>query len=127
MDVNISGGGVILVIIPLFCRTLVSDWSSVSTMFIFCGLILIGYNSKMINRIGSMKLFVILGDISYDLYLWNCPILLLVLFLHKETGLQVNTYSFLAALISIHLIISYISSKFRKRMDSMLIDRLQLF
>lgn len=44
---------------------LVSDWISVSIAFTYTGMIL--------------------GDISFDLYLWNCPILLIVLFLHIYT------------------------------------------
>lgn len=108
-------GGGILTAVPLFLRGLVSDWSSVSTLFIFTGMIIIGYFSKVINWLGQTKLFVLLADISYDLYLWNAPILILILLLHQRIGITVNTYPFLFALIFIHILVGFVSSIIRKR------------
>lgn len=105
--------GVVLLLISYFLRNLVTDWSAVSTVFIFVGMILVGYNSRILNVIGNTKYFKCLGNISFDLYLWNWPLLLVFIYLYM-IGVKTNGYTFLLILILIHLVVAYVSAKIRE-------------
>ena len=57
-------------------------WAALPT-FATSGLILTSINKSMLKRFLSWRLLTILGDISYGLYLWHWPIIVIA---HREFG-----------------------------------------
>lgn len=59
--------------------------------FIFFPLLILSfYGVKLINDIGNTKLFRFLGNISFGIYIWNYPIMIIEVFLIKSNILNVN-------------------------------------
>lgn len=107
--------GVVLIILPLSLRAYVKDWSIVSSCMVFPGVILIGYFTKIFNKISDNAVVTYLGVISFDIYLWNFPILVVYALLSRF--LIVNTRIFLVELTITHLIVGMISNKCMKKVD----------
>lgn len=99
--------------LPLILRNYVYDWGMVSTVMLFPGLLLIGYNSKVLNKLCDNRIIKCLGKLSFDLYLWNFPILVVFAFLSR--WVEVNTYWFVVLLVASHLIVGLISNIIMKR------------
>lgn len=72
--------------------------------------------SKFLNHICGNKAIRYLGDVSYDIYVWNLPILLAIYMVVRIFGLDVdiNTVWFLWVLLLIHFVIGSLSYLIRK-------------
>lgn len=103
-------GGVLVGGFPILFKWYVTDWNMIATTIFFPALVIIGYFSKTINFIGGLKISRYLGEISFDIYLWNCPILVIMAVLHYQCGVQINTGKFVYILIILHIIVGCVSN-----------------
>lgn len=81
------------------------------SLFVFTPLIIFLYGFKHLNKLLSFKLFKFLGDISYSIYIWNFPILIVMhmLYVFKIYKYNVFSYKFFILLFIIHIIIGILS------------------
>lgn len=104
-------GGYAVAAFPIILKNYVTDWSLTWAMIIFPALIVIGYFSKAINFIGGLKITQYLGKISFDIYLWNCPLLIVAAILHSRYGVVINTKGFIGILIMSHVMTGCLSEQ----------------
>ena len=81
------------------------------SLFVFAPLIIFLYNFKLLNKLFSYKIFIFLGDISYSIYIWNMPILIILHILYKAHILHINifSYQFFILLFIIHIVVAIFS------------------
>lgn len=103
-------GGILAMASVIYFREYVTDWNMVVTMILFPAFIIIGYFSKGINFIGRLKIVKYFGKISFDIYLWNCPILAVVAIMYYRYGFVMTSRKFVCVLISLHIIVGCMSN-----------------
>lgn len=94
------------------------QWCSVATFVIFPNLILMGYFSDIVNAISDNRVVRFLGDISFDIYLWNCAVLIVLDMVVLKTGLPLDHYYMLVIVVIIHIMVGIISYLTRKKIKS---------
>jgi Predicted acyltransferases len=103
-------GGILAIVFVIYFKEYVTDWNMVVTMILFPAFIIIGYFSRGINFIGRLKVIKYLGKISFDIYLWNCPILAVVAIMYYRYGFAMNSRKFICLLIGLHIIVGCMSN-----------------
>lgn len=89
--------------------------ASFITFFLFIPLFICLYELKWLNKLCETKTMKLLGDISFDIYLWNFPIyMFLQLFIIKGYIKLLSVWSFWYFVIALHLIVTLLSHRFIK-------------
>lgn len=69
--------GILLVTLWLWCfyfhEGLLGDFYTTATFYVCTGTIFIAVYSKLVSRVLEMKVFQVLGAVSFSIYLWNFP------------------------------------------------------
>ncbi len=93
--------------------------------FFFIPLFYLLYDVKIIEKICSSKIVTFLGNISYSIYVWNFPILIVVSYLIKANILTIDIASFwfFVLLITVHIVVGILSyylieKKVKKHFDN---------
>lgn len=118
---NIIIKSLMFLVISLFIIVIIFDQSELYignfidnvltySLLFFPLIILFLYNIKWINWIGNTKLFKFLGNISFGIYVWNFPILIILTYLLKVGLLHyTNAYKFMILSFIIHIIVASLS------------------
>jgi len=107
----------ILLILYIIARH--SEWLSPITTYValllFPEVILLMYDVQWINKICQTRFFTTLGDISFDIYLLNFPIMITIHTLIVTGILHINvaTLPFMAVFTLIHIILSLLIKALR--------------
>ena len=109
----------LLIYLLMFAFVVYKDRSNIFiTDSIFCydflffpELIVLLYDLKRINRICSSKVVAFLGSISFGMYMWNFPILIMFHILYKVNliSFAVTSYTFIMINIIVHLMVGSLS------------------
>ena len=80
------------------------------SIIIFPTLLILLYDIKWLDKLGKTKLFQFLGNISFSIYIWNFPIIIVLTYLIK-VGILKYTHAWELMVISIiiHLVIGTLS------------------
>ncbi len=103
--------------VKLIGSNVVSDLSGFFALAILPEVYILCYDSVMLNKICDNKIFAFWGDISYDLYLWNFPILLLMHIMVSKGLIDTNFIakpSFVVIAVVIHMSVATISGCIRR-------------
>lgn len=112
-------GGISVIVLLFALHRYVNDWLMASTIILFPAFIIVGYFSRILNKIGGgVSAFKYLGRISFDIYLWNSPILVVIAVMHHYLGFAVDTGLFVLALIVIHIVVGCISDWGMKKWEA---------
>ena len=81
------------------------------SLIFFPLLIILLFDLKYINNLGNTKIFKFLGNISFGIYIWNFPIMIIFVYLIKANILNVNilSWKFFVLNIVIHIFVGSIS------------------
>ena len=87
------------------------NWSRIYTLIVYPGIIILAINSPFLRALLSLKVFSLLGDISYSIYLLHFPIHLIIFLVNKIFNLHFDYYSkiFFLFNFTVIILISYLS------------------
>jgi peptidoglycan/LPS O-acetylase OafA/YrhL len=105
-------GAVAATVIPAIVGySKIPDWTLITTFALFPSLIIMALDFKIFSRILSIKPLLCLGELSYSIYLWHYPVVLIVRNIDRYLNLSLD-YSGKAFYIGYFILvigISYIS------------------
>ena len=87
------------------------NWSRIYTLIVYPGIIILAINNPFLRALLSLKIFSLLGDISYSIYLLHFPIHLIIFLANKIFNLHFDYYSkiFFLFNFTVIILISYLS------------------
>jgi len=87
------------------------NWSRIYTLIVYPGIIILAINNPFLRALLSLKIFSLLGDISYSIYLLHFPIHLIIFLVNKIFNLHFDYYSkiFFLFNFTVIILISYLS------------------
>ena len=87
------------------------NWSRIYTLIVYPGIIILAINNPFLRALLSLKVFSLLGDISYSIYLLHFPIHLIIFLVNKIFNLHFDYYSkiFFLFNFTVIILISYLS------------------
>jgi peptidoglycan/LPS O-acetylase OafA/YrhL len=93
------------------------NWSRIYTLLVYPGIIILTINNPFLRALLSLKIFSLLGDISYSIYLLHFPIQLIIFSANEIFKLHFDYYSktFFLFNSTVIILISYLSYTYFER------------
>lgn len=87
------------------------NWSRIYTLLIYPSIIILTINNPLLRALLSLKVFSLLGDLSYSIYLLHFPIYLIIFSANEIFNLHFDYYSktFFLFNFTVIMLISYLS------------------
>jgi peptidoglycan/LPS O-acetylase OafA/YrhL len=87
------------------------NWSRIYTLLVYPGIIILTINNPFLRALLSLKIFSLLGDISYSIYLLHFPLHLIIFSANEIFNLHFDYYSktFFLFNFTVIILISYFS------------------
>lgn len=108
-------GAAICIIAVCLLRNYIADRSLIASTMLFPQLILLGYSSPALNKLCDCRIIRRLGEVSFDIYLWNFPVLVCFYILYHVGQFSINSYCWWGLISLINVAVGFLSAEARKR------------
>lgn len=110
-----GGGGAAVCIAAVFIlRNYVTDRSLIVSTMLFPQFILLGYSSPVLNKLCDCRIIRKLGEVSFDIYLWNFPVLVFFYILYHVRQFSINSYGWWGLISFINVAVGFLSAEARR-------------